>query len=107
MKLHFILFGCRKNQQANDSNKRENKIKITRIPKVHFRPIVDRIKVKLVVWKGLLLSIMGRVQLAKSVISIMLVYPFHVYPWPISLLKQLNKMFKKIIWPISLLKKLF
>jgi hypothetical protein len=38
----------------------------------HFRPIVDRIKVKLAVWKGLLLSIMGRVQLVNSVINSML-----------------------------------
>jgi len=33
---------------------------------IHFRVIVDRIKVKLVSWKGALLSIMGRVQLIKS-----------------------------------------
>jgi len=41
--------------------------------------ITDRIKTKLSTWKGTSLSIMGRVQLVKSIIHGMLVYSFHVY----------------------------
>jgi len=49
-------------------------------PKViHFRSILDKIRNKLATWKGTILSIMGRVQLVKSIIHGMLVYSFHVY----------------------------
>lgn len=41
---------------------------------------------------------MGRVQLVNSVINSMLLYSFHVYPWPANLLKQLTKMIKTFIW---------
>ncbi|XP_024632876.1 uncharacterized protein [Medicago truncatula] len=64
----------------------------------HFQPIVDRIKVKLATWKGVLLSIMGRVQLVKSIIHGMLVYSFHIYRWPISLLKMLDRWIKNFVW---------
>ncbi|XP_024630075.1 uncharacterized protein [Medicago truncatula] len=48
-------------------------------PKVsHFQIITVRIKSKLSTWKGTSLSIMGRVQLVKSIIHGMLVYSFHV-----------------------------
>ena len=53
---------------------------------IHFQPIVDRIKVKLATWKGVLLSNMGRVQLVKSIVHGMLVYSFHIYRWPARLL---------------------
>jgi len=49
-------------------------------------------------WKGSLLSIMGRVQLIKSLIHGMLVYSFYVYQWPMKLLKALDTWTKKIIW---------
>jgi len=65
---------------------------------IHFQPIVDRIKVKLATWKGILLSIMGRVQLEKSIVHGMLVYSFHIYCWPIGLLKRLDKWIKKFVW---------
>lgn len=46
--------------------------------KSHLQPIADRIKAKLASWKGSLLSIMGRVQLVKSIIHGMLIYSFHI-----------------------------
>jgi len=64
----------------------------------HFRVIVDSIKVKLASWKGALLSIMGRVQLVKSIIHGMLVYSFHIYRWPIKLLNQLDQWIKNFVW---------
>jgi len=66
--------------------------------RIHFQHIVDRIKVKLATWKEVLLSIMGRVQLVKSIIHGMLVYSFHIYRWPIRLLKMLDRWIKKFIW---------
>ena len=58
---------------------------------IHFQYIVDRIKVKLATWKGVLLSIMERVQLVKSIVHGMLVYSFHIYRWPVHLLNMLDK----------------
>ncbi|GAU28861.1 hypothetical protein TSUD_21990 [Trifolium subterraneum] len=68
-------------------------------PKViHFKAIADKIKVKLASWKGSLLSIIGRVQLVKSIIHGMLVYSFHIYAWPKSLLKKLDSWIRNFIW---------
>jgi hypothetical protein len=64
---------------------------------VHFQAIVDKIKVKMATWKESLLSIMGRVQLIKSIIHGMLVYSFHVYQWQRRLLKTLDIWIKKFI----------
>ena len=66
--------------------------------RIHFQAIVDRIKVKLASWKGSLLTIMGRVQLVKSIIHGMLVYSFHIYCWPQNILKLLDRWIKKIVW---------
>lgn len=44
------------------------------------------------------MSIIGRVQLVNSVISSMLVYTFHVYKWPKSLLNELSKLIRNFIW---------
>jgi len=52
---------------------------------VHFQMIADKIKTN-ATWKGSFLSIMGRVQLVKSIVRGMLVYSFHVYFWPRRLL---------------------
>jgi hypothetical protein len=41
---------------------------------------------------------MSRVQLIKSVIHGMLVYSFHVYLWPVKLLKQLDTWVKNFLW---------
>lgn len=41
---------------------------------------------------------MGRVQLIKSIIHGMLVYSFHVYRWPIKVLKTLDRWIQKFIW---------
>lgn len=41
---------------------------------IHFQFIVDKVKLKLAAWKANLLSIVGRVQLVKSVIHSMLVH---------------------------------
>lgn len=62
------------------------------------QPIVDKIKVKLAAWKGSFLSIMGRVQLVKSIIHGMLLYSFHVYAWPISLIKTLDSWIRNFVW---------
>jgi len=45
-----------------------------------------------------MLSIMGKVQLVKSIIHGMLVYSFHIYMWPRRLLHQLDSWIKNFIW---------
>lgn len=62
------------------------------------QPIADKVKLKLAAWKASLLSIAGRVQLIKSVIHIMLIHTITVYSWPISLLKDLERMIWNFIW---------
>lgn len=66
--------------------------------KAYLQQIANRIKVKLAFWKGSLLFIMGRVKVIKSVVHSMLIYSFHVYPWPISLLKMVDKWIRNFVW---------
>ncbi|KAF1894215.1 hypothetical protein Lal_00004139 [Lupinus albus] len=47
--------------------------------RLHLQPIANRVLAKLATWKGLVLSIMGRVELVKSVVHSMLAYSFHIY----------------------------
>ena len=68
----------------------------------YFQAIVDKVKLKFALWKGTMLSFMGRVQLAKSVISSMLFYSFSVYMWPQSLLKMLESWINNFIWTGSI-----
>jgi hypothetical protein len=65
---------------------------------IQFQAMADRIKVKLATWKGSLLSIMGRVQLVRSVIHGMLVYSFHVYWWPNNMLKNRDAWICNFVW---------
>ncbi|PNX62037.1 putative reverse transcriptase, partial [Trifolium pratense] len=41
---------------------------------------------------------MGRVQLVKAVIHGMMVYSFHIYAWPKTLLKKLDRWIRNFIW---------
>ncbi|XP_019451876.1 PREDICTED: uncharacterized protein LOC109353976 [Lupinus angustifolius] len=69
------------------------------IPQViHMQPIADGIVIKLAKWKGFCLSIIGRVELVKSIIHSMLNYSFQVYSWPDNLLKRLDSCIKNFIW---------
>jgi hypothetical protein len=65
---------------------------------IHFRAIIDKIKVKMASWKGVLLSIMGRVQLVRAIIHGMLVYSFHVYAWPHAHFRQVDRLIRNFIW---------
>lgn len=66
--------------------------------KCHLLPIVARVKLKLSSWKGSLLSSMGGTQLVKYVVHSMLIYSFHIYEWPASLLKSIDIWIKNVIW---------
>ncbi|XP_019438986.1 PREDICTED: uncharacterized protein LOC109344689 [Lupinus angustifolius] len=65
---------------------------------IHLQPIADRLVNKLTKWKSAFLSIMARVELARSIIHSMLTFSFHVYSWPISLLKSIDKSIRNFIW---------
>ncbi|XP_019431934.1 PREDICTED: uncharacterized protein LOC109339025 [Lupinus angustifolius] len=65
---------------------------------IHLQPIADKIINKLARWKGSCLSIMGRVELVKSIIHSMLLYNFHIYSWPVNLLKKLDCCIRNFIW---------
>ncbi|KAF1882437.1 hypothetical protein Lal_00039085 [Lupinus albus] len=66
--------------------------------RIHLQPIADRIIDKLATWKGLSLSIMGRVELVKSVIHSMLAFSFHIYVWPASLIRTSEGSIRNFIW---------
>ncbi|XP_019431608.1 PREDICTED: uncharacterized protein LOC109338759 [Lupinus angustifolius] len=66
--------------------------------KCHLQPIADKILLKLSTWKSSLLSIMGRVELVKSICQSMLVYSFHVYKWLAQLLKWVDSKMRNFIW---------
>lgn len=65
---------------------------------IYLQSIADRIRTKLSAWQESLLSIMGKVQLVNSIISGMLLYSFHIYAWPIALIKTVDRWFKIFIW---------
>ncbi|XP_019435871.1 PREDICTED: uncharacterized protein LOC109342316 [Lupinus angustifolius] len=60
-------------------------------------PLAYRIITKLSKWKGSSLSIMGRVELVKSIIHNILGYSFHVYAWPTTLLKSVDQSIRNFI----------
>lgn len=64
----------------------------------HLQPVADKIMSKLSAWKASLLSMAGRVQLARSVIQSMMMYNISLYSWPISLIKQVEKSVRNFIW---------
>lgn len=65
--------------------------------RIFLQPIADKILSKFSYWKCSLLSLMGRVELVKSIIQIMLLHSFYVYLWPASLLKILDKKIRNFI----------
>ncbi|XP_019434814.1 PREDICTED: uncharacterized protein LOC109341364 [Lupinus angustifolius] len=65
--------------------------------RIHLQRIADRILAKLVTGKGSSLSIMGRVELVRSIIHSMLVNSFHIYKWPTSLLDCVDKGIRNFI----------
>ncbi|XP_057774811.1 uncharacterized protein LOC130993790 [Salvia miltiorrhiza] len=78
---------------------------IGRRRKAFFLPIYDRIVQKFARWKGLQLSIAGRLCLVKSVIQSSLVHSMMVYKWPNSLLHSLDRKCRNFVWTGSVDKK--
>ncbi|GAU17935.1 hypothetical protein TSUD_330600 [Trifolium subterraneum] len=64
----------------------------------YLQPIADKIKLKLSAWKASLLSIVGRVQLVRTIVQSMLIYSISIYSWPDSLLKNIEKCMRNFIW---------
>jgi hypothetical protein len=56
------------------------------------------VKLKQSAWKASLLSIDGRVQLVKSVIYGMLMHTMHIYSWPVSSIKDIERWIRTFIW---------
>jgi len=65
---------------------------------IYFQPIADKVKCKLAAWKASLLSMVGRVQLVKSVVQSMLLHCLSIFSWPVKLLKYLEKWMRNFIW---------
>ncbi|MCH91212.1 RNA-directed DNA polymerase (Reverse transcriptase), partial [Trifolium medium] len=67
-----------------------------------FYPIANKIKNKLSAWKTSLLSIVGMVQLVKSLIQSMTIYNISIYSWPTSILKSIKAWIRNFIWSGSI-----
>ncbi|XP_057790437.1 uncharacterized protein LOC131007314 [Salvia miltiorrhiza] len=64
----------------------------------HLRAIHDRILDKFSRWKGLHLSMAGRICLVKIVIQSSITHSMMIYCWPRSLLKELDSKCRNFIW---------
>ncbi|KAM5574961.1 hypothetical protein ABKV19_014083, partial [Rosa sericea] len=64
----------------------------------HLVPIADKVRCKLSSWKGKQLSQAGRLQLISSVIESILIYSFHIYEWPKSLLNRVQGWMRNFFW---------
>ncbi|XP_042488955.1 uncharacterized protein LOC122069075 [Macadamia integrifolia] len=69
-----------------------------RITKEAFLPVLDKVKGRLAGWKGKLLSMAGRVELVRSVISGIPNHNFGIYWWPSALLVTMERWMKNFIW---------
>ncbi|PON75624.1 hypothetical protein PanWU01x14_042490 [Parasponia andersonii] len=63
-----------------------------------FQLILDKINANLEYWRGLSLSMVGRVSLINSVIMGQLVYSFQVCKWPANLLRKLTSSIRNFLW---------
>ncbi|XP_057786898.1 uncharacterized protein LOC131004240 [Salvia miltiorrhiza] len=64
----------------------------------YFMQIFDKIVQKFAKWKGIQLSIAGRLCLVKSVIQSSIVHSMMVYKWPKSLLHSLDRKCRNFVW---------
>ncbi|XP_057791145.1 uncharacterized protein LOC131008275 [Salvia miltiorrhiza] len=68
----------------------------------YFMQIFDKIVQKFAKWKGLQLSMAGRLCLVKSVIQSSIVHSMMVYKWPKSLLHSLDRYCRNFVWTGSI-----
>ncbi|XP_057803758.1 uncharacterized protein LOC131019091 [Salvia miltiorrhiza] len=69
-----------------------------RVKASFLRAIHDRIILKVARWKGMQLSMAGRICLVKSVIQSSITHSMMVYRWPRSLIKDLDLKCRNFIW---------
>ncbi|XP_043725602.1 uncharacterized protein LOC122672168 [Telopea speciosissima] len=69
-----------------------------RVRKNMLLPVLDKVHNRLAGWKGKLLSMAGRVELVKSVVSNMPIHSFLVYWWPSSMIVTLERWMRNFIW---------
>ncbi|XP_043687690.1 uncharacterized protein LOC122638905 [Telopea speciosissima] len=69
-----------------------------RVTKDKVMPLVDKFKKRLSGWKGKLLSLVGRVELERSVMLSVPVHNFSIYWWPSSCISIMEKWIRNFIW---------
>ncbi|XP_026398538.1 uncharacterized protein LOC113294363 [Papaver somniferum] len=65
---------------------------------IHVLHVVEKIRDKLVGWKGQLLSFQARLVLIKDVISSYIIHSMAVYKWPRMAIKQVEKAIRNFLW---------
>ncbi|GJV55853.1 RNA-directed DNA polymerase, eukaryota, reverse transcriptase zinc-binding domain protein [Tanacetum coccineum] len=62
------------------------------------KPLIDKVEERINCWRNKTLSYAGRIQLLASVLSSMQTYWASVYLLPNSVIKDLDKLFKRFLW---------
>lgn len=63
-----------------------------------FKPIMDKVKLRLSAWKGTLISFVGRFQFVKAITNVMIMRCIPVYCWVVYMIKYLEICIKIFIW---------
>jgi hypothetical protein len=65
---------------------------LRRLCKIAYMPLLDKVRGKLMRWKGKLMSKAARAQLMKSVLTLIVTYHATVFPLPKWLIKKIDKL---------------
>ncbi|KAE8665942.1 hypothetical protein F3Y22_tig00112523pilonHSYRG00172 [Hibiscus syriacus] len=69
-----------------------------KISKLLWKPILDKVSMRLQSWKGKLLSLGGRLTLIKTVLANLPVYLMSIFPMPKAIADQINSRIVNFIW---------
>ncbi|WVZ53572.1 hypothetical protein U9M48_004492 [Paspalum notatum var. saurae] len=74
-------------------------LSLTRLKRVDFQPLIDKISAMLSRWKGKILSAAGRLALVKSVLTSQVIYVVLALNPPKEVLKSIDSKRKHFLWP--------
>jgi hypothetical protein len=73
-------------------------LSITRLKRIHFQPLEDKVAAKLVPWLGKHATMAGRATLVKSVLTSIVIYYITVLNVPIEVLMKIDSIRRAFLW---------
>jgi hypothetical protein len=73
-------------------------LSITRLKRIHFQPLEDKVAAKLVPWLGKHVTMAGRATLVKSVLTSIVIYYITVLNVPIEVLMKIDSIRRAFLW---------